>query len=74
MRQGHKTLGHVCFFSIFVLCSQDIKLFLCFQFVDDDNKCYLEINYTFDICKDGNWLDWEVSFQCFCFCYMLIVL
>ncbi|WVY94209.1 hypothetical protein V8G54_033297 [Vigna mungo] len=22
------------------------------KFVDDDNKCYLEINYTFDIRKD----------------------
>lgn len=22
------------------------------QFLDDDNKCYLEINYTFDIRKD----------------------
>lgn len=25
-----------------------------FQFVDDDNKLYLEINYTFDIRKE--WL------------------
>ncbi|KAI3440197.1 uncharacterized protein J3R85_003812 [Psidium guajava] len=24
------------------------------KFVDDDNKCYLEINYTFDIRKDWN--------------------
>ncbi|CAI0374422.1 unnamed protein product [Linum tenue] len=27
---------------------------ICSQFVDDDNKCYLEINYTFDIRKE--WL------------------
>jgi hypothetical protein len=56
MREGHKTLGHVSFFCIFILCSQDINFFLCFQFVDDDNNCYLEINYTFDIRKDGSWL------------------
>ena len=35
-----------------------IVCFLCFQFVDDDNKCYLEINYTFDIGKE--WLQTEV--------------
>lgn len=29
-------------------------LFFLFQFLDDDNKCYLEINYTFDIKKE--WL------------------
>lgn len=23
-----------------------------YQFVDDDGKCYLEINYTFDIRKE----------------------
>lgn len=25
---------------------------LTLQFLDDDNKCYLEINYTFDIKKE----------------------
>lgn len=34
-------------------------LFLAFQFVDDDNKCYLEINYTFDIRKE--WQPIETS-------------
>ncbi|KAG8494365.1 hypothetical protein CXB51_012088 [Gossypium anomalum] len=29
-----------------------ITLCLSLQFVDDDNKCYLEINYTFDIRKE----------------------
>lgn len=38
----------------FVFC----VLFLA-QFVDDDNKCYLEINYTFDIRKD--WKEDQVA-------------
>lgn len=32
-----------------------IPLFILFQFLDDDKKCYLEMNYTFDIKKE--WLE-----------------
>lgn len=28
----------------------------CFQFIDDDKKCHLEINYTFEIRKDWQWV------------------
>jgi Rho GDP-dissociation inhibitor len=27
-------------------------LFLVWQFLDDDRKCYLQIDYTFDIRRD----------------------
>lgn len=31
-----------------------------FQFVDDDGKCYLEMDYTFDIKKE--WPHWNFNF------------
>lgn len=57
---------HLCFNSYqlicWFLCKIVLDLYNCihffFQFVDDDGKCYLEINYTFDIRKD--WANVEI--------------
>lgn len=42
-------------FSLLIKVQITNLVYWIFQFVDDDNKCYLEINYTFDIRKNWQW-------------------
>lgn len=43
------TKFYICIYISSVISTYEIAFY---QFLDDDNKCHLEINYTFDIRKD----------------------
>lgn len=49
-------------FLIFILITDGI-FHLSHQFVDDDGKCYLEINYTFDIRREWLPISWYSSVE-----------